>query len=112
MFHGRGRGRRHVSTEPAPDIPINWRRLLGYLTPYKGRMAIAVVALAAANAINLAFPLVIVQLLDSVLREQDATMLTRLALGLLGLFFLGAIFNLIQSYSLNYIGERVVIDLR
>jgi subfamily B ATP-binding cassette protein MsbA len=75
-------------------------------------MVLALVALALTNFIYLAFPLVIVQLLDSVLTQQDQAQLTRLALGLVGLFFLGALFNLIQSYSLNYTGERIIIDLR
>src|SRR5688572_7209975 len=105
MFGGRRRGAPRPSSEPAPNTPIHWRRLFGYLSPYKGWMALAVLALALANAINLAFPLVIVQLLDSVLKQQDPDRLSRFSLLLVGLFFLGALFNLFQSYSLNYVGE-------
>lgn len=96
---------------PALNV-VSWRRLFSYLMPYKNWMIVALSMLALANAINLAFPLVIVQLLDSVLKNPDAAQLSNLALGLVGMFFLGAVFNLFQSYALNYIGERIIIDLR
>jgi ATP-binding cassette, subfamily B, bacterial MsbA len=115
MFGGR---RRRSESEKAADTPlptlnsVSWRRLFSYLLPYKGWMAVTLVMLTLANAINLAFPLVIVRLLDSVLTQRDSGQLTTLALGLVGMFFLGAVFNLLQSYSLNYVGERIIIDIR
>jgi ATP-binding cassette, subfamily B, bacterial MsbA len=115
MFSGRRRARRAPDT---PDTPlpafssVSWRRLFRYLLPYKRWMALALGMLALSNAINLAFPLVIVRLLDSVLKQQDTSQLSNLTLGLVGLFFVGALFNLFQSYSLHYVGERIVIDLR
>ncbi|MCI0397197.1 MAG: ABC transporter ATP-binding protein/permease [Chloroflexi bacterium] len=116
MFGRRRRAPRHDSNTSDIALPaftaVSWQRLFSYLLPYKGWMALAMVTLALGNAINLAFPLVIVRLLDSVLQQHEATQLSKLALGLVGLFFLGAIFNLFQSYSLNYVGERIVIDLR
>lgn len=112
MFRGRRRGRRDADA-PLPALgSVSWGRLFGYLRPYKWWMVLALVMLALANGINLAFPLVIVRLLDSVLQEQDAARLSSLTLGLVGLFFVSAIFNLFQSYSLHYVGERIVIDLR
>lgn len=114
MFNRRFRAVRSEPTASEITSPtsVNWRRLLGYLSPYKGWILLTMAALALANLINLAFPLVIVKLLDSVLKQHDQAQLTRLALGLVGLFFVGAVFNLFQSYSLNYVGERIIIDLR
>lgn len=115
MFMGRrGSGARRGSNVDTPPIntPINWRRLLGYLRPYKGRMALAILALALASAMGLSFPLVIVQLLDSVLKQQNLGQLNLLALALVGIFFLQAAFTFFQSYSLNYVGERIILDLR
>src|SRR5438046_10514001 len=45
---------------------VDWRRLLGYLRPYRWRMALAVLALLLSSGLGLAFPLVIVRLLESV----------------------------------------------
>lgn len=97
---------------PTPDTPVNWRRLLRYLKPYRGRMTLAIGSLAVASAMNLSFPLVIVQLLDSVLQEQNLSQLNWLTLALIGVFLVQATFTLIQGYNLNYVGEYIVRDLR
>ena len=88
------------------------RRLLGYLRPYRGRMALAILALALASGLGLGFPLVIVRLLSSVLEQRDLGQLNLLALALVGIFLLQAIFTAFQGYSLNYVGERIILDLR
>ncbi len=92
--------------------PNDWRRLLHYLWPYRRQMALAVAMLAGSSAIGLAFPLVIVRLLDAVLQQQNLTLLNGLALALLGMFLLQALLTFGQSYTLNVIGERIVLDLR
>ncbi len=107
------------STAPAdqPDEmvsigSVNWRRLLGYLRPYIGRMIIAILALLASTAFGLAFPAVIVQLLDTVTQAKESGPLNLLAGVLVGIFLMQAVFGFVQSYLLSYIGERIVFDLR
>lgn len=114
MFNRRRGLARRPQAEPdtTPNTPIQWRRLLRYLSPYKGRMALAIGALALTSAMSLAFPLVIVRLLDSVLKQHDPQQLNLLTLALVGLFFFQATFTFFQSYSLNYIGEWIILDLR
>ncbi len=114
---GRGRNRPNGNPDnPNPDkVPLsalNWRRLFAYLRPYAGRMAMAIVALLVSSGLGLAFPMVIVQLLDTVTRASATAPLNTLALTLVGLFMLQAAFTFVQSYLLNYIGERIVFDLR
>ncbi len=60
---GRSSGNQDAQ-DNTPKTPVNWRRLFSYLGPYKWRMALAILALAFGNAMGLAFPLVIVRLLD------------------------------------------------
>jgi subfamily B ATP-binding cassette protein MsbA len=91
---------------------VNWNRLFGYLRPYRGRMALAMVALLISSGFGLAFPLVIVRLLDSVTKAKDFGLLNLLAGVLVGMFLLQSAFTFIQSYLLTYIGERIVYDLR
>src|SRR5258706_5417372 len=91
---------------------INWGRLFGYLKPYRGRMALAILALVVSSAFALALPLVIVRLLDSVTKAADFGPLNMLAGALVVLFLLQAAFGFLQSYLLAYIGERIVFDLR
>jgi subfamily B ATP-binding cassette protein MsbA len=114
MFQRRGRatlGGRYPP-DTTPIISVDWRRLFRFLAPYRWRMALAIVALAVYSLINLAFPLVIVQLLDAVLKQRDQSQLAILALALVGLFFVQATFSFLQSYLLSYIGEWIVLDLR
>ncbi len=109
---GRGRNPQSASERPVPNTPINWWRLFRYLRPYGRRMALAIAALTVASAMNLTFPLVIVRLLDSVLQQRDLGQLNVLTLALVGVFFLQALFTLVQSYNLNFVGEHIVLDLR
>jgi len=110
---GRARIARAAEQEPRLSIKsVNWSRLFGYLKPYRWRMALAILALLAANGLGLAFPLVIVRLLESVTQVKSYGPLNSLAMLLVGLFLFQAAFTFVQSYLLTYIGERIVYDLR
>ena len=103
------------SKQNEPEVSfksVNWRRLLSYLKPYSGKMTLAMLALLASSAFGLAFPLVIVRLLDSVTKVKTFGPLNNLALLLVGIFLLQALFTSIQSYLLSFIGEHIVYDLR
>src|SRR6266508_410917 len=91
---------------------VNWARLFSYLKPYWGKMGLALLALLASGGFGLAFPLVIVRLLDSVTKAKSFAPLNNLALLLVGIFLLQAVFTSVQSYLLSYIGEHIVFDLR
>jgi subfamily B ATP-binding cassette protein MsbA len=75
-------------------------------------MALAIGALAVSSAMGLTFPLVIVRLLDSVLQQQNLAQLNWLTMALIGVFLVQATFTMVQSYTLNYVGEHIVLDLR
>jgi ATP-binding cassette, subfamily B, bacterial MsbA len=100
------------NTPPISLKAVKWGRLFGYLKPYWGRMTLAILALLVSSGFGLAFPLVIVRLLDTVTRAKDFTPLNNLALLLVGLFLVQAVFSFVQSYLLTYIGEHIVFDLR
>jgi subfamily B ATP-binding cassette protein MsbA len=113
--NGRRRDRPAAANEKeslASFKSLNWLRLLSYLRPYAGRMGLAILALLASTGLGLAFPLVIVRLLDSVTKAKDAGPLNTLAGLLAGVFLVQAAFTFLQSYLLAVIGERIVYDLR
>jgi subfamily B ATP-binding cassette protein MsbA len=91
---------------------IDWPRLIGYLKPYRGRMAVAIVAMLISAGLGLSFPLIIVRLLDSVTRSRSLATLNSLALLLIGVFLAQAAFSFLQSNLLATVGERIVRDLR
>ncbi len=112
MFGRRGRRGAPQDKAEVPDIPMNWRRLFSYLRPYKGRLAIAIVALVASAILSLVFPGVISSVIDSVLTPKNTQLLDQITVALLFVFFLRSLTSLIENYNLNYIGERIVVDLR
>jgi subfamily B ATP-binding cassette protein MsbA len=118
MLH-RVHGSRHSLTgRPSDNEPpvalgsIDWPRLIGYLKPYRGRMAVAIVAMLISAGLGLSFPLIIVRLLDSVTRSRSLATLNSLALLLIGVFLAQATFSFLQSNLLATVGERIVRDLR
>ncbi len=113
--NGRRQERPALFKQGAPAVSlksINWRRLFSFLMPYKRRMGLAILALLLSSGFGLAFPLVIVRLLDSVTKAKSFIPLNNLALLLIGIFLLQAAFTALQSYLLSYVGEHIVYDLR
>jgi subfamily B ATP-binding cassette protein MsbA len=112
MFGGRRQRSVVDSDVETPDIPVNWTRLIGYLSPYKARMALAIVALIVSAALSLVFPAVIGGVIDSVFKQGDVKLLDQITIGLLVVFLVRSVTTLLENYNLNYIGERIVMDLR
>ncbi len=75
-------------------------------------MTLAILALLVTSGLGLAFPLVIVRLLESATQVKSYAPLNTLAGLLAGLFLVQAAFSFVQSYLLTYIGEHIVYDLR
>ncbi len=101
-----------AETQSVPLNSIHWRRLFSYLAPYRVQMVVAIVALLLSSGFGLAFPSIIIQLLDTVTQARDYSALNRLTALLVGTFLLQATFNFLQSYVLTYVGEKIVYDLR
>ncbi|MBK8026406.1 MAG: ATP-binding cassette domain-containing protein [Chloroflexi bacterium] len=111
-MRGSRRRRRPEEEIETPDIPVKWRRLLGYLRPYRALMLIGFIGLLASAGLSLVFPAVIQQVVDTVLQAQNAQLLDQLVLILLGVFALQSVATLVETYFVNLVGERIVLDLR
>jgi subfamily B ATP-binding cassette protein MsbA len=105
-----------ADSSPRPSLRalsgVSWGRLLGYLRPYRWWMAVALSAMLVATSVGLAMPLAFGQLINSFTEQGAGFDLNQVALVLLGVVVVQAIFNLIQTYSMAFVGERVVSDLR
>jgi subfamily B ATP-binding cassette protein MsbA len=112
------RNRHRFLNEPQEKIPItrerlvDYRRLLSYVRPYRGRMAMAIFALVFGTLLRLLMPLIIKNVVDVVFVERSTVLLNRFALLLTLIFATQAIFSFVNRYYLAYVGERVVADLR
>ncbi len=80
--------------------------------PYRARFYLATVVVLIGSAIWLSVPLGLRELLDAVFEEGNDSLLNILAIGLMGLFVLQASFTFFGNYHLEWVGERVVTDLR
>jgi subfamily B ATP-binding cassette protein MsbA len=111
-FRRGARAGRTREERETPDIPIRFSRLLRYLRPYWRRMLIATIALIFSSLLSLVFPAVIQNVVDSVLVAGDVALLDQITIGLLLVFLLRSVTSLIETYNINYVGERIVVDLR
>ena len=80
--------------------------------PYRARFYSATALVLVGSAIWLTVPLGLRELLDAVFDAGNEDLLNLLAIGLMGLFVLQALFSFSGNYFLEWVGERVVTDLR
>ncbi len=87
-------------------------RIFSYAMPYKYRLAGAIVASILGSLLWLVVPLGIRELLDAVFDQGDAELLKWLTIGLSILILIQAVVGFAGSYILDWVGERIVTDLR
>src|SRR5882762_5931286 len=90
--------------------PPTLRRLLGYATPYRARMAWAVLGMIvyAIGSAGLAY--LIKPIFDSVLPKQQEVAF--IAWAIVGVYLLKGVGSYASSYLMADVGQRVVMDLR
>lgn len=115
MFRHR-RDRQNLEAEE--NVRINrehltsYTRLLSYVRPYTGRMVLALITLFLSTLLGLVMPLIVGSVVDVVFVQTSLDLLNRFTLLLLVIFLVRAVFSFINRYSIAYVGERVVADLR
>ncbi len=95
-----------------PDIPVQWRRMVAYLSPYKFRLFLAIIGLIFSAGLSLVFPAVIQSVVDSVFTDADLQLLDTITLLLLLVFVFRSVATFVQNYNLNFVGEKIVVDIR
>jgi len=80
--------------------------------PYITRFFSAILLVVVGSAIWLTVPLGLRSLLDAVFEQENYGLLNKLSLGLIGLFLTQAIFTFGGNYHIEWVGERVITDLR
>ena len=98
---------------PPIQVPVFvFRRLWPRIRPHRWALAAATFFLLAGGSIGLAFPLLVRHLMDAAFVSLDGAQLDRIALLLLGLFSIQALFSFCQVYLLGATGERVIAGVR
>lgn len=96
----------------SPSSYSQYLKILRYVKPYTFRLTGALLASVLATMVWLAVPLGLRELLDAVFMESNPVLLNTITLGLIVLFIFQAGFGFLGSYTLDWIGERIVADLR
>ena len=88
------------------------RRLIDLVRPHKARFALAVVTLLLASGLTLVYPWAAKEAIDAGMKSATSDKLDKIVLGLLALFLVNAVLVWLRHYSMSWLGERVVTDLR
>ncbi len=93
--------------------------LLAYIRPWRGRFALAIVAVMVSMGFGLLFPLLVGHLIDAALPTAAGTHLNRwqpginaVALLLAGTLAIQSVLTFFYSYTFNFVGENAVVRLR
>jgi ABC transporter fused permease/ATP-binding protein len=87
-------------------------RLLPLLRPHRARFLIAFATLCAASGVTLVYPWAARAAVDVGMGAKTTSDLDRIVIAMIGLFVINAILVWLRHYSVSWLGERVVADLR
>lgn len=87
-------------------------RLIGYAKPYWRMFAVSTVGMVFYAATEPLFAAMMKPLLDGTFIDRDAEVVKSMPLILLGIFLVRGIAGFINTYCLQWVGRRVVADLR
>lgn len=89
-----------------------YRRLMGFLRPYTGRLSVAVVCMVVLAACTAALAWALRPALDDALAGKNEQMIYMIPAMIIGLYVVKGIAYYGQAYLMGYIGQRVIYDLR
>lgn len=87
-------------------------RSLKYVKGYWQRALAAIICTGIASGCTAYLPWVIKDMVDQVLRDKDTSMLNYIVISIVVVFIIRGISYYGQSYLMNYVGQRVIIDIR
>jgi subfamily B ATP-binding cassette protein MsbA len=89
-----------------------YRRLLGYLAPYRGRFLLGMLGGVLFSATMVSFAPFAKEFVGGTLIEQDPRTIIWVPLALVAIFTLRGIGDFIQTYFMGYVGRQIVRELR
>jgi len=87
-------------------------RLLGYVRPYWRAFAASILGMAVAAATEPLLPALLKPLLDGTFVYKDDTVIRLAPFFILAIFFVRGVATFISTYAINWVGNKVVMDLR
>ena len=87
-------------------------RLLGYVKPYWRIFAISILTMVLAAATEPLLPALLKPMLDGTFVHKDDTLMRLVPLFILVIFFVRGVTTFISTYTISWVGNKVVMDLR
>jgi ATP-binding cassette, subfamily B, bacterial len=109
---------RAVPRPPAPaeaaegQRPAQLRRIFSLFRPYRGRLAVVGLLVAASSLVSVASPFLLRQVLDVAIPQGRTGLLSLLALGMILTAVVNSVFGVLQTLLSTTVGQRVMHDLR
>ena len=91
---------------------VLFKRVLTYLKPYSQWVALAIVLLLGVSLLNLAGPYLTKIVIDDYIKTSDYDGLDVIAGLYLAILIASFVFQFFQNYLMQYIGQKVMFDLR
>jgi ATP-binding cassette subfamily B protein len=88
------------------------RRLMGYLRPYRGRVAAAVAVVILDAAAQIAGPWLTMLAIDNGIRHKDLGYLDRVAVLYLAVLLVAFGLGYLQTQIMQRVGQQIMMDLR
>ncbi|GAA1140817.1 MULTISPECIES: ABC transporter ATP-binding protein [Streptomyces violaceusniger group] len=95
-----------------PERPAQVRRILRLFHPYRGRLAVVGLLVAASALVSVASPFLLREILDTAIPDGRTGLLTLLALGMIAAAVVNSVFGVLQTLISTTVGQRVMHDLR
>ncbi|WP_413104876.1 ABC transporter ATP-binding protein [Streptomyces sp. Inha503] len=95
-----------------PEQPAQVRRILRLFRPYRGRLAVVGLLVAASALVSVASPFLLREILDTAIPDRRTGLLTLLALGMIAAAVVNSVFGVLQTLISTTVGQRVMHDLR
>ncbi|AGP52588.1 ABC transporter ATP-binding protein [Streptomyces rapamycinicus] len=95
-----------------PEQPAQVRRILRLFRPYRGRLAVVGLLVAASALVSVASPFLLREILDTAIPDGRTGLLTLLALGMIAAAVVNSVFGVLQTLISTTVGQRVMHDLR
>ncbi|MFJ6986632.1 MULTISPECIES: ABC transporter ATP-binding protein [unclassified Streptomyces] len=100
------------TTGAVDEQPRQVRRILRLFRPYRGRLAVVGLLVAASSLVSVATPFLLKEILDVAIPQGRTGLLSLLALGMIVSAVLAGIFGVLQTLISTTVGQRVMHDLR
>ncbi|MFC7220647.1 ABC transporter ATP-binding protein [Streptomyces polyrhachis] len=97
---------------PDPDKPAQVRRILRLFRPYRARLTLVALLVAASSLVSVASPFLLREVLDTAIPQGRTGLLALLAAGMIAVAVLSGVFGVLQTLISTTVGQRVMHDLR